>query len=361
MFKKWKEKRIPLMLEENKEAIRKHNAKLAPRLAMIGIIISVVALMGATINPQLRPALGMYSFALVCCSILYRLTKNEKTSQYALVWIYIEFLALYLLVLYLSVVVSPDRAAASMLIVLTIFPTMFIDKQQRLIAAEFWMFVIHAVCSYIVKGMVLGNLDLINCLVAFLVGSYCGLYVLETRLQNFNYARLLAYEKETDVLTTLGNRRKLVQTIFAMETDQREKAQGMMMFDIDHFKQYNDNYGHQAGDVCLRSFGKMLKETNWGAEIAFYRYGGEEFVALVWNTSKEQMTRVAEDIRLATSRLPLEQASVTTSIGYVFSEKPEDQSFEKWLSYADKAVYRAKNNGRNCIVEYTKDLEDILL
>ena len=146
-----------------------------------------------------------------------------------------------------------------------------------------------------------------------------------------------------------------------METDQREKAQGMMMFDIDHFKQYNDNYGHQAGDVCLRSFGKMLKETNWGAEIAFYRYGGEEFVALVWNTSKEQMARVAEDIRIATSRLPLEHASVTTSIGYVFSERPEDQSFEKWLSYADKAVYQAKNNGRNCIVEYTKELEGILL
>lgn len=359
MLKKWKEKRIPQMLEENMDAVRKYNAKFAPNLAMIGIIISVVAVLGSVINPQLQSALGMYIFALVICCAIYRLTKSETMSRYALIWIYIEFLAVYLLVLYLSIIVSPDRAAACMLIVLTIFPTMFIDKQQRLIAAEFWMFVIHAVCSYLVKGVALGNLDLINCFVAFLVGSYCGLYVLETRLQNFNYARLLAYEKETDVLTTLGNRRKLVQAIFAMETDQRERANGLMMFDIDHFKQYNDNYGHQAGDGCLRAFGKMLRETDWGAEIAFYRYGGEEFVALVWNSNEEEMAKVAENIRKMTSEIVLEHAQITTSIGYVFSTKPQELSYEKWLGCADKAVYKAKNSGRNCVIEYTKELKNV--
>ena len=137
-----------------------------------------------------------------------------------------------------------------------------------------------------------------------------------------------------------------------MEAGERERANGLMMFDIDHFKQYNDRFGHQAGDQCLRAFGKMLRGNEWGAEIAFYRYGGEEFVALVWNATEEKMAHVAESIRKTTEKISLAHDSITTSIGYVFCEKIEKQSYEKWLGCADEAVYQAKNKGRNCVVEY---------
>ena len=120
------------------------------------------------------------------------------------------------MVLYLSVVVAPNRAAASMLIVLTIFPITFIDRPFRLLGTNLLMFIIHSAAAYTIKGAYLGNLDLINCLIATMVGCFCGMFVLEAKLLNFNLARLLAYEKETDILTTLGNRRKLVQTIFAI-------------------------------------------------------------------------------------------------------------------------------------------------
>ena len=63
----------------------------------------------------------------------------------------------------------------------------------------------------------------------------------------------------------------------------------------------------------------------------------------------------AEKIRKTTEEIPLKFDSITTSIGYVFSENPEKQSYERWLSYADKAVYQAKKNGRNCVVEYEKE------
>ena len=74
--------------------------------------------------------------------------------------------------------------------------------------------------------------------------------------------------------------------------------------------------------------------------------------ALVWNTTEEKMAHVAESIREATEKIPLAHDAITTSIGYVFCEKIEKQSYEKWLGCADEAVYQAKNKGRNCVVEY---------
>ena len=352
MIKKWKQSKIEQLFDENIDAIRKYNVNFCPKLALIGIIISVFAVLGSFLNPHLQSARFMYSFCGIVCVAIYVIMNIESMAKYALIWIYSEFFMLYLLVLYLSVVVAPDRAAASMLIVLTIFPITFIDRPIRLLGTNILMFLIHSIAAYIIKGEYLGNLDLVNCLIATMVGCFCGMFVLEAKLLNFNLARLLAYEKETDILTTLGNRRKLVQTICAMEAGERERANGLMMFDIDHFKQYNDRFGHQAGDQCLRAFGKMLRGTEWGAEIAFYRYGGEEFVALVWNATEEKMADVAESIRKTTEKISLAHDSITTSIGYVFCEKIEKQSYEKWLGCADEAVYQAKNEGRNCVVEY---------
>lgn len=354
---KLKKTKMQHLMEENREAIRKYNINFCPKLVLVGVVISIVAITGSFLHPDLEEARLMYCITGGVCVVLYLFSKMEKLKKYALVWIYTEFMALYLLVYYLSVIVAPDRAATSILVVMTIFPITFIDKPQRLIAVDSLMYLIHTVSAFAFKTESLGRLDMINCFVALIVGGVCGIFVLETKLQNFNLSRLLAYEKETDVLTTLANRRKLVQTIFDMEQGEMKGANGVMLFDIDFFKQYNDKFGHQAGDKCLRAFGKLLKEEDWGAETVFYRYGGEEFVGFLWNTDQKKLSLVAEEIRKKTEELTLEHGKITTSVGYVFCNGAEHISYEKWIGKADKAAYAAKKKGRNCTVAYHEDMQ----
>lgn len=347
-----KKSKIKHLFDENQEAINKYNAKFFPKLANIGVIISIIAMVGSFLYLDLKEARLMYGIIGIICAVLYSFSKVEKLCQYAVFWIYVEFVALYMLVLYLSVVVSPDRAAASILVVLTIFPITFIDKPERLIAVDILMYLVHTIAAFLYKASSLGTLDMINCLVAVVVGCFCGVFVLETKLQNFNLSRLLAYEKETDVLTTLANRRKLVQTIFQIEKGEMAEPKGIMLFDIDRFKQYNDTFGHQAGDMCLRAFGKMLKEEDWRAKTTFYRYGGEEFVGFIWDIEETELRLMAEKIREKTTEIVLEHGNITTSIGYVFCNDSSVVSYEKWIGRADKAAYVAKKNGRNCTVAY---------
>ena len=356
MLMKVKRNKIQHLFEENQDAIKKYNVNFYPKLAAVGIVISIIAIVGSFLHSDLREARLMYCITGGICLALYFFSKVEALCKYALIWIYIEFATLYFLVFYLSVIVAPDRAAASILVLLTIFPITFIDRPERIIIVDVFMYLIHTICAYLYKAPSLGNLDMINCLVAVVVGCFCGVYVVETKLQNFNLARLLAYEKETDVLTTLGNRRKLVQTIFAIEKGEMEEPRGVMLFDIDFFKQYNDKYGHQAGDMCLRAFGMMLKEEVWGTKTVFYRYGGEEFVGFLWETGEEQLGDIAEKIRKKTAEIVLKQGSITTSIGYVYCNDPTLTSYERWIGCADKAAYAAKKKGRNCVVAYQKEM-----
>ena len=350
-----KKNKMQHLFEENKEAIKKYNVNFYPKLVIVGIVISIIAIIGSFMHSDLEKARLMYCIIGGICFTLYLFSKVDKLRKYALVWIYIEFVALYVLVFYLSVIVAPNRAAASILVLLTIFPITFIDRPGRVISADVLMYLIHTVFAYLYKEPSLGNLDMINCLVAVVVGCFCGVYVLETKLQNFNLSRMLAYEKETDVLTTLGNRRKLVQTIFAIEKGEMAEPRGVMLFDIDFFKQYNDKFGHQAGDMCLRAFGMMLKEEDWGAGATFYRYGGEEFVGFLWDIDERQLGIIAEEIRRKTSEIKLKNGNITTSIGYVYCNDSNITSYEKWIGCADKAAYVAKKNGRNCVVAYQEE------
>lgn len=354
---RFKNDKMQHLFEENQKAIKTYNLNIYPKLAVVGIAISVIALIGSFLHEDLKDARVMYCIIGTICTGLYCFSHVERFRKHALKWIYVEFASLYVLVLYLSIIVAPDRAGTSILILLTIFPITFIDKPLKLIGADFLMFLIHTICAYFNKDMAWANLDMVNCLVAVVVGCFCGVYVLETKLQNFNLSRLLAYEKETDILTTLGNRRKLVQTIFKIENGEMERPDGVMLFDIDFFKQYNDKFGHQMGDLCLRSFGTMLKEEDWQAKTTFYRYGGEEFVGFLWDVDEEKLSVVAENIRQKTSRLELKEGSVTTSIGYVLCNNPAVVSYEKWIGRADKAAYAAKKNGRNCVIAYNEDME----
>lgn len=160
-----------------------------------------------------------------------------------------------------------------------------------------------------------------------------------------------------DALTGLGNRRAFEEDLNTVRrlASRNLKAISLLMIDVDHFKLYNDSYGHQAGDKCLQKVAEILqKGLQRPADIAA-RYGGEEFVVVLFDCNLEGALYVAEKIRSQVEALQIPHKRspigiVTISIG--LSTVLPETSFtnEQLISVADGALYRAKDQGRNRVV-----------
>lgn len=165
----------------------------------------------------------------------------------------------------------------------------------------------------------------------------------------------------TDPLTGLVNRRYL-ETRLAEEI-KRSQRQGnpmsFMMIDVDEFKQYNDNFGHTEGDKALQLVAQCLRETIRGADVAA-RFGGEEFSILLPQTVLEEAFIIAERIRQRIENTTFRHRQVTVSIG-VASCTSRLCEADNLISAADKAMYQAKNGGRNNVQTHNPVTEKNLI
>ena len=157
----------------------------------------------------------------------------------------------------------------------------------------------------------------------------------------------------TDGLTGLNNRRSFDNTLakeFARCARDRQPL-ALLLIDVDHFKRFNDTYGHQAGDDCLKELSSRLaKLTRRPADFAA-RYGGEEFAVILPNMSERSALHFAEKYRKLVETMQLAHSGspfgvVTVSMGVV-SEVPGAETSARLLRKADEALYRAKSDGRN--------------
>lgn len=161
---------------------------------------------------------------------------------------------------------------------------------------------------------------------------------------------LLRELSESDPLTGLPNRRTFERAFDECRAKAGMGTMAVMMIDLDRFKDFNDRYGHQAGDRCLMEVARALDRCiqPHGGHVA--RFGGEEFVALLPETDTCYCVTVAEEMRqtlagLAIAVGPKAEAGITASIGIARSRG--ERSMGELLARADEALYRAKHNGRN--------------
>jgi diguanylate cyclase len=175
-------------------------------------------------------------------------------------------------------------------------------------------------------------------------------------------------ESLTDPLTGLGNRKYFDRSIDMAVQNALASGEplSLLMFDIDHFKSFNDSYGHLTGDQVLRLVGMSLKQTIRGQDITA-RYGGEEFAVVLPNTALRHALTVADHIRRAVVAKELKKKStgeilgrVTISVG-VSMLKPDDDT-HSLLERADACLYAAKRNGRNRVIceadpEYAAEIQ----
>jgi diguanylate cyclase (GGDEF)-like protein/PAS domain S-box-containing protein len=171
-------------------------------------------------------------------------------------------------------------------------------------------------------------------------------------LANVNLREALSHQAVRDPLTGLFNRRYLHETLEReiSRAARSEHSVAVIFLDIDHFKRFNDTHGHDAGDVLLRAVGQLLKN-NLRVEDIACRYGGEEFLLIMPDTTLESARERADSLRLAVAGLRVKHyeatlEAVSISVG-VAAFPIHGTTGERVIRAADKALYQAKANGRD--------------
>ncbi len=188
----------------------------------------------------------------------------------------------------------------------------------------------------------------------FILSGITLLWLNYIQLNSLNHQ--LRSKATTDSLTQLRNRSFFNDySAYIWRNGMRENHPiSLILCDIDHFKQYNDTYGHLGGDECLAKVAHSLQQSIYRSSDLLARYGGEEFIILLPNTSLEHACKIAERIQtqLAEQALPHKSSStgafVTLSLGIASVRPTRESSFKMLIEQADQALYQAKQAGRNC-------------
>jgi diguanylate cyclase (GGDEF)-like protein len=161
-----------------------------------------------------------------------------------------------------------------------------------------------------------------------------------------------------DSLTQIPNRRRFDEYL-NQEWDRLTREQeplSLLLCDVDFFKRYNDTYGHQAGDSCLRNVAQTISRTAKRTSDLVARYGGEEFTVILPNTNRFGAMIIAETIQTQIENLQIPHSQsdvsefVTVSIGIASQIPSRNDSVETIIAKADRALYLAKAQGRNRVV-----------
>lgn len=183
---------------------------------------------------------------------------------------------------------------------------------------------------------------------------------IELQVQLLRKTQLLAQLADLDGLTEIPNRRAFDQRLDSeWHRAKRENAPlSIAIIDIDFFKEYNDNYGHSAGDDCLKKLAASLRQVICRGSDFYARIGGEEFVVLLYNTQRHEALLLLERLLTTFTNLgiPHEKSAVAPHVTFsagCFTARPTQDSLEQFFDKADNHLYQAKSEGRNRVCDGT--------
>ncbi|MEO1923816.1 MAG: GGDEF domain-containing protein, partial [Nautiliaceae bacterium] len=160
----------------------------------------------------------------------------------------------------------------------------------------------------------------------------------------------LSCEVKTDFLTNIANKKAIMEELKRQESSFKRYGTiySVVFFDIDHFKNINDTYGHDAGDVILKTLGLLFRRYARDVDM-IGRFGGEEFVAILPNTNKEGAYRFAEKLReiVQKAKFLYKNTRINVTVSGGVASRQEVNSQEELLKKADERLYLAKKSGRN--------------
>jgi len=192
-------------------------------------------------------------------------------------------------------------------------------------------------------------------LIELRVQLHVGRRIMEHQLRQRILQEMLWNQANRDPLTSLPNRRAILKNLErnVAACAQRDQPLGLLMIDLDHFKGINDSFGHDGGDAVLREVAERMQSSIRTTDLVG-RFGGEEFMAVIPNCAGEELLRIAERIRAQVNRSPVNADSmlipVSCSIGVAVRWGESDGEASETMQRADRALYVAKEMGRNRVV-----------
>jgi diguanylate cyclase (GGDEF)-like protein len=305
----------------------------------------------------------------------YKMQKEHDNNRFIYFITTVYFVNIMLFGMYLSVWSNPDKPATIFLCFLICALLMFINPPMYNFFMTLGAMSIFFVSTLLIKDSDNAVLDIINALLAGAFSVFFNWQITKLRLGLELSAIMLEEERNKyfdqsiiDELTKLKNRRDFMQTFHRYLSNYRTSDDWlcMAMCDIDFFKNFNDHYGHPAGDDCLRSIGKVLGSLMESMGVYAARVGGEEFALLWFEKETSHVNQVVTHIMssIAALQIPHEKSKVapqvTISMGVYVERCGSPNTAQTLYDLADKALYTAKESGRNraiiCgeeITEYT--------
>lgn len=345
------------MLAGNRDAAEARNARVLRVTLISGVIIFACVLLASLFVPLYSYLTGPYIIALaLVLGLLAALRFIKRLPVITLVYITNALIIIYACVT--SAFVSPQYVCVTILALLLQFPILYLDKGWRVCLAPLIGTVVYLAVIWNFKDGDLLVDEVVNCCCFMLLGTIIGAFTRWAQLENFEMRRELSRIAYRDQLTGLYNRRKFFERLAACERpDCAEPVTALIMLDLDEFKRFNDTYGHQAGDDCLRAVGQCLLQYEERCGITFYRYGGEEFVGASSRHTREELAADCEALVKSVAAIRLENAGgITVSAGAATFDEQMNGKYTALLAAADLALYAAKGAGRNQAVIYSEQL-----
>ncbi|MCL2003561.1 MAG: GGDEF domain-containing protein [Oscillospiraceae bacterium] len=267
--------------------------------------------------------------------------------------------------IYLGVWSNPEALAATFMGILVVALLLFITPPTFNLSLSVCALIIFAVSTFLVKDPRHWIFDIVNALIACLLSLIFGWRMNTYRLSAVLFSLELEEERNkyysqstVDELTQLHNRRFFMQTFQRYLTSHRDTDEWLClaMLDVDYFKKYNDAYGHPKGDEVLRALGGVLNGIQDGMGVFAARIGGEEF-ALLWfekdldggGKPVAHLLKQVEELNIPHMESDV-APRVTVSVGVYISRCGAPNALGDIYSAADKALYEAKQTGRNRVV-----------
>ncbi|QHI71814.1 GGDEF domain-containing protein [Aminipila terrae] len=343
----------------NYHEISKINNNILKHLSFIVAIIWALLFIISSITSELL-LVPFYGIGALISSVVYLLSRFITPKHINLVLPVIYFYLVYgfISAIYLGIFVPPRSVSVTFMCLLLMAPILILDKRWRINSIVIFMSVVFGTVSFLYQPFTIAEVDITNCIVFCIIGLIVGHIMASIRIENIEMQRILTKQRDTDILTSLSNRRKLSDTLDNWDANYGlHSLTVVIMIDIDYFKKYNDCYGHQKGDACLKQLGRCFSSFFKPYGLKIFRYGGEEFIALGQEYDFDEISLICQDILKAVKylQIPFKESPegiITVSIGFAESNTCNSYNYKDLINMADKGLYKAKRMGRNRAVGY---------
>ena len=339
--------------------INKANLRALKQISLAGTILGLLLTIGSLLPLPFLNLNSGYIGMTAIFSTMYISSKTilSKHSNMILPCYYAFLLVIFIIACIMGTYMQPNSNAVTIIVFIVALPLFVLDKAYRL---DLFMGIVctgFCITTFYYKDGNLARMDCVNMIVFFVISNIISYQSIRTKMNEIISREILRSERDTDGLTGLWNRRFCVKKIIQYMNNTQNNAV-MILLDIDNFKDINDMYGHDCGDEMLKLFSDKLSRAFRNTDIVS-RIGGDEFLVFLpkcdcMSVVLDKLFRfLADTKKIKAEEYPILEIGASAGL----SIYPEQGSgFLELYKNADCALYKAKENGKNCFFVYEEEL-----